>query len=225
MTVTKHNSRCNSDAYNKTSFWGICDFMLVIAQQTGGYHAEMPISARSPLISTIIMKTRRNGPLGCSSLQAFGRLSEKTHTHTRIFKAFQYPISAYLSSSSTSSNIIWISSGVFPNVGSQCGSRASSAPPLCLDDFAPSVSQSTCLHKLDHLLPMQLLHCYRLPHWNRAWCVSCPVHRPICLLAVPAVCLVYPGAGRTPRTESICIKSVLFSGDMGDPVVVSDQRT
>jgi hypothetical protein len=66
LTVTKHNSRCNSDAYNKTSFWGICDFMLVIAQQTGGYHAEMPISARSPLISTIIMKTRRNGPAGPS---------------------------------------------------------------------------------------------------------------------------------------------------------------
>ena len=45
----------------------------------------------------------------CSSLQAFGRLSEKTQT--RIFEVSHHPISAYLSSSSTSSNIIWISSG------------------------------------------------------------------------------------------------------------------
>ena len=46
---------------------------------------------------------------------------------TCIFEVSHHPILAYLSSSSTSSNIIWISSGVFPNVGSQYGSRASSA--------------------------------------------------------------------------------------------------
>ena len=51
----------------KHCFLEICNFLFVAAQQTRGYHAEMPISARKPFISAIIMKTRRNGPLGKSS--------------------------------------------------------------------------------------------------------------------------------------------------------------
>ena len=52
--------RWNSDVHKKDKFSGNICFLLAIAQQTWGYQAEMPISARSPLISTIIMKTLRN---------------------------------------------------------------------------------------------------------------------------------------------------------------------
>ena len=55
--------------------------MWVTALQTGGYHAEMPISARSPIISAIVMETRRNGPLDICPF--FARSAWMTPAHRR----------------------------------------------------------------------------------------------------------------------------------------------
>ena len=98
-------------------------------------------------------------------------------------------------------------------------------PPLCLDDFAPSVPESTCLHTLDHLLPVELLHCYQVPHWHRAWRVSCSVHHPICLLALSGVCLCTLAQAVRREPKACASNQFLFSDDMENPVVVSDQRT
>ena len=62
--------RLNMDMHKNTSFLEISVFLIGIAQQTWGYQAEMLISARSPLISAIIIKTPRydtlgNDPLDC----------------------------------------------------------------------------------------------------------------------------------------------------------------
>ena len=70
----------------KHCFLEICNFLFVAAQQTRGYHAEMPISARKPFISAIIMKTRRNGHLRGTTL----------HSHNLFSRQFFKPQSVYI---------------------------------------------------------------------------------------------------------------------------------
>ena len=75
--------RLNMDMHKNTSFLEISVFLIGIAQQTWGYQAEMLISARSPLISAIIIKTPRYDTLGWQSEARASRMKNKLASITK----------------------------------------------------------------------------------------------------------------------------------------------